>query len=27
MTFFFVFGMQFVLTFLQAVGFSGWGAW
>ena len=26
MTFFFVFGMQFVLTFLQAVGFSGWGA-
>uniref|UniRef100_A0A8C9F8R0 Secretory carrier-associated membrane protein n=1 Tax=Pavo cristatus TaxID=9049 RepID=A0A8C9F8R0_PAVCR len=26
MTFFFVFGAQFVLTVLQAVGFSGWGA-
>ncbi|XP_040146656.2 secretory carrier-associated membrane protein 4 isoform X5 [Ictidomys tridecemlineatus] len=27
MAFFFLFGAQFVLTVLQAVGFSGWGAW
>ncbi|XP_066198756.1 secretory carrier-associated membrane protein 4 isoform X4 [Saccopteryx leptura] len=27
MAFFFVFGAQFVLTVIQAVGFSGWGAW
>ncbi|XP_066198734.1 secretory carrier-associated membrane protein 4 isoform X2 [Saccopteryx leptura] len=26
MAFFFVFGAQFVLTVIQAVGFSGWGA-
>lgn len=27
MTFFFIFGAQFVLTVIQAIGFSGWGAW
>lgn len=27
MAFFFIFGAQFVLTVIQAVGFSGWGAW
>lgn len=27
MAFFFVFGAQFVLTVIQAVGFAGWGAW
>jgi len=27
MAFFFVFGAQFILTVLQAIGFSGWGAW
>lgn len=26
MTFFFIFGAQFVLTVIQAIGFSGWGA-
>ncbi|XP_006869131.1 PREDICTED: secretory carrier-associated membrane protein 4 [Chrysochloris asiatica] len=26
MAFFFIFGAQFVLTVLQAIGFSGWGA-
>lgn len=27
MAFFFIFGAQFVLTVIQAIGFSGWGAW
>lgn len=27
MAFFFIFGAQFVLTVIQAVGFAGWGAW
>uniref|UniRef100_A0A674HIL9 Secretory carrier-associated membrane protein n=1 Tax=Taeniopygia guttata TaxID=59729 RepID=A0A674HIL9_TAEGU len=27
MAFFFIFGAQFLLTVLQAIGFSGWGAW
>ncbi|KAM9265691.1 secretory carrier-associated membrane protein 4 isoform 1-T2 [Morus bassanus] len=27
MAFFFIFGAQFLLTILQAIGFSGWGAW
>jgi len=27
MAFFFIFGAQFVLTVIQAIGFTGWGAW
>lgn len=27
MTFFFIFGAQFILAVIQAIGFSGWGAW
>nr|XP_044990993.1 secretory carrier-associated membrane protein 4 isoform X3 [Jaculus jaculus] len=27
MAFFFIFGAQFILTVIQAIGFSGWGAW
>ncbi|XP_049732169.1 secretory carrier-associated membrane protein 4 isoform X1 [Elephas maximus indicus] len=27
MAFFFIFGAQFVLTVIQAIGLSGWGAW
>lgn len=27
MAFFFIFGAQFVLTVIQAIGLAGWGAW